>query len=52
VGRLDQYLDLWKKWTIGRHYVWPQASDCDRDVYPIGIAPARVRMAGTIEVME
>jgi hypothetical protein len=37
VGRLDQCLDLWKKWTIGRHYVSPQAGDCDLNVYPIGI---------------
>jgi hypothetical protein len=51
VGRLDQCLDL-KKWTIGRHYVSPQAGDCDRDVYPIGIALARVRIAGMIKVME
>ena len=28
VGRLDQCLDVWKKWTIGRHYVSPQAGDC------------------------
>jgi hypothetical protein len=37
--------------TIGKRYVSPQAGDCDRDVYPIGIALARVRMAGMIKVM-
>ena len=52
VGRLDQCLHVWKKWTIGRHYVSPKTGDYDRDVYPIGIALARVRMAGMIKVME
>jgi len=52
VGRLDQCLHVWKKWTIGRHYVSPKTGHYDRDVYPIGIALARVRMAGMIKVME
>jgi hypothetical protein len=52
MGRFDQCFDLWKKSTIGRHYVSPQAGDCDRDVYPIGITLARVRMAGMIKIVE
>jgi hypothetical protein len=39
-------------WTIGGHCVSPQPGDCDRDVYPIGIAIAPVRMAGMIKVKE
>jgi len=52
MGRLDQCFDLWKKSAIGRHYASPQAGDRDRDVYPIGICFAPVRMTGMVKVME